>query len=97
MMVMVKHEEIEHFLGDMPFATVPVRPDEPIDHLDQRGGADNRVELLKHPGLYGLKVVLKEPIGDSEPLLALTVVVMLVLAVRLMPQMMMVPGENQRI
>ena len=35
--------------------------------------------------------MLKEPIGDIEPLLALTVVVMLVLALRLMTQMMMVP------
>src|SRR2546422_5964003 len=95
MMVMIKHEQIECLLGDLPFTTMEIRPDERIDHLDQRRGADNRVKLVKHQCFERCNVQVKQPIGAIEPLLSLKVMVMLLLALRLMTQMMMVPSENQ--
>jgi len=40
--------------------------------------------------------MLKEPIGDIEPLLLLKVMGTLLFALRLRTQMLMVPSENQR-
>ena len=67
MRVRVHHDQIAPCLGDLPCATLERGPAESIDHLDQRGGAEHRVALLKHHGLSGLKVMRKEPIGAIEP------------------------------
>jgi hypothetical protein len=97
MMVMGKHDAIAPGVGDRPFATLKRRPDEPLDHLDQRGGADNRVELIKHHGLEGRKVLRKEPIGDIEPLGSCAVMGTFVLGLALMTQMIMVPSDEERV
>jgi hypothetical protein len=77
------------------FTTMEKRPDERIDHLDQRRGADNRVKLVKPQCLERCNVQVKKPIGAIEPWLSLKGMVMLLLALRLMTQMMMVPSEHQ--
>ena len=66
-------------------------------HLDPGGGADNRVELIKHQRLYGLKGMVKEPIGAIEPLLSCTVMVTFVLGLALRTQMIMVPRDQERV
>jgi hypothetical protein len=41
--------------------------------------------------------MVKEPIGDIEPLLSFTVMVTFVLGLALMTQMIMVPSDQERV
>jgi len=38
-----------------------------VPHLDQRGGPDNRVELVEHQRFEGVKRVTQEPGGARPP------------------------------
>ena len=38
-----------------------------VHHLDQRGGPDNRVELVEHQRFEGVKRVAQEPFGARQP------------------------------
>jgi hypothetical protein len=73
------------------------RAEERMDHLDQGGGADNRVEWITPPSVYGCKVMVQEPIGAIEPLVSCTVMVTFLLGLALMTQMIMVPSDQGRV
>jgi len=95
-MVMVKHEQIEGRLGDLSFATIERGPNERIDHLDERGGPDNRVELVEHQGCKGITLVANEPCGACQPALAFSVMIALGRCGRLRGEMLMVPREDEK-
>ena len=95
MRVRVHHDQIAPGLGDLPFATLERGPAESMDHLDQRGGAEHRVALLKHQGLSGLKVMRKEPIGAIEPPGSFTGMGPFLPGLALMTQMIMVPSDHE--
>jgi hypothetical protein len=61
MVIMGEHEQIYGFLGDLSFATLARRAQQTIDHLDQRGGPDNGVELIKRQGFARVTCLAKEP------------------------------------
>jgi hypothetical protein len=42
-------------------------PNKRLDHLDQRGGPYNRVELVKYQYFEGVKGVTKETVGTCQP------------------------------
>ena len=63
MMIMVKHDQIQGLLGDLSFATIERGAKKTIDHLDQRGGPYNGVELVEHQRFEGVKGVAKQTCG----------------------------------
>ena len=77
MMIMVKHDQIEGLLGDVPFATIERRANESMHHLDQRGGPYNGVELVEHQCFERVKCIAKEPFGARQPELSFSVMVTL--------------------
>jgi len=94
---MVKHDQIEGLLGDLPFATIERGTKKPIDHLDQRGGPYNGVELIKHQGCERVKCLAKEPFGARQPERSFSVMVPLVLRLRGVEEMIMVPCQYEKI
>jgi hypothetical protein len=91
MMIMGEHEQIEGLLGALSFATIDRGTKKTIDHLDQRGGPDNGVELLKYQGGERVKCFAKEPCGARQPELAFSVMRAPGMCVRLGEEMIMVP------
>ena len=63
-LVMGKPAQIYGLLGDLSFATMQRGSNERIDHLDERGGPDNRVERVEHQGFESVKLVANEPFGS---------------------------------
>lgn len=96
-MGMIKHEQIYGRWGDLSFATIARRPNERIDHLDERGGPDNRVELVEHQGFQGLTLVTHEPCGAGQPERAFAVMIALGRCRRLLGEMRMVPREHEKL
>jgi hypothetical protein len=79
-MVMVKHDQIEGLLGDLPFTTIERGAKEGIHHLDQRGSPYNGVKLVEHQGFERVKFLAKEPFSARQPEIAFAVMVTLWLA-----------------
>ena len=96
-MIMVKHDQIQGLLGDLPFATIEIGAYERIDHLDQRGGPDNRVELVAHQRIERLKGVAKKTVGTCQPEVSFSLMVAPLLGPRLIAAMIMVPGQHEEI
>ena len=96
-MIMGKHEEIEGLLGDLPFATIERGPNERIDHFDQRGGSDNGIKLVEHQRFEGLTLIAQEPFGACQPEVAFSLMVALWLRPRLVEEMLMVPGQYEKL
>jgi len=96
-MILVKHDEIEGLWGDLPLATLARGTHERIDHLDQRGGPYNRVELVKHSNLEGVKGVTKETGSARQAERSFSLMIALLLRPRLGAQMLMVPGQHEKI
>jgi len=97
MRIMVEHDQIEGLLGDLAFATLAIGAHEPIDHLDQRGGPDNGVQLVEHQGLEGIQFLMQAPSGARQPQLARSVMIALGMGVRLVEEMIMVPRQHETI
>ena len=96
-MIMVKHDEIEGLLGDLPFATIERGTHEPIDHLDQRGGPHNGVELVKYQHFEGVTGVTQETVGTRQPEVSFWLMVAFFLRPRLVASRRMVPGQHKEI
>jgi hypothetical protein len=96
-MVMVKHDQIEGLLGDLPFATSERGTKKPIDHLDQRGGPNNGVKFVDHQRVEGVKRVAKEPFRARQPEVSFSVMVALFFRPRLVAEVLMVPGQHEEI
>jgi len=84
-------------LGDLSCTTIKIRPNERIDHLDERGGPDNRVELVEHQGFQGIKLVANEPFGAGQSERAFSVMIALGMCRRLIGEMLMVPREHEKL
>ena len=76
MMIMGEHDQIEGLLGDLSLATIERGAQQTIDHLDQRGGPDNSVELVEHQRLERVKLVTKARGGTRQPKLSFVLMVM---------------------
>ena len=74
-----------------------IGPNEPIDHLDERGSPDNRVELVEHQGFEGVKLVANEPFGAGQPELLFSLMSPLLLRWRLVDEMLMVPRQHEKL
>src|SRR5713101_317913 len=74
---------------------VEIRSDECIDHFHQRRGLNNGIEFLKHQRFKRFKLMIKEAFGKIQPLLSLVLMVALLLAIRLIREMIVVPSQNQ--
>ncbi len=96
-MVLVKHEQLESLLGDVPFATRQRRADQGIDHLHQRGSADNGIEWRTSPRVERDKCLGEEPFGASQPVIAFVLMVMLLLGLSWRAHMIMVPRQHKKI
>jgi len=96
-MVLGTHEQIYGRLGDLPCATLERGPHERLDHLDERGGPDNRVERVEHQGFEGVKLVANEPCGACQPARAFSVMIALGMCRRVVGEMLMVPREHEKL
>jgi hypothetical protein len=96
-MMMIKHDQISGLLGDLSCATVERGANERMDHLDQRGGSSNRVELVKHVRCEGVKGVLKESRSARQAARTFSLMVAPPLRPRLVAYVMMVPGPHENI
>ena len=96
-MVMVKPDQIEGLLGDVPFGALEGRSEEGMDQFDQRRRLHNGLQLLKNHRLKWWKLMLKKTFGTIQPLLALMLVVAFVLGMRLGGELRMVPSQDQGI
>jgi hypothetical protein len=94
-MVMVKHDQIEGLLGDLPFGAIEVRSEEGIDQFDQRRSLHNGIQFLKNPRLQWCKLLLKKTFGKIQPLLALMLMVAFLFGMSLVGEMRMVPSQDQ--
>jgi hypothetical protein len=74
-----------------------IRAEERIDHLDQRGGPDNRVELVKHQHVEGVKGVTKETVSARQAERSFSLMVALLIRPRLGASMIRVPGQHEEI
>jgi hypothetical protein len=97
MIIMGEPDQIEGLLGDVSFATIERGAQKTIDHLDQRGGPYNGVELIKRQGFARVKCIAKEPFGARQPEIAFSVMVTLLLRLRLEEEMIMVPRQHEKI
>ena len=93
-MILVKHEQIEGLLGDLPFGAIEGRSNECIDQFDQRRGLHNSIQFLKNHRFQRFKLIIKETFGHLQPLLALVLMVALVLGLRLLGEMLVVPSQH---
>lgn len=96
-MILVKHDRIYGLLGDLPLATRERGTHEPLDHFDQRGSPDNGVELVDSQRFEGGKRVAKEPFGARQPAVSFSLMVALLLRLRLVEDVIMVPGRHEEI
>lgn len=96
-MIMVKHDQIEGLLGDLPFATLERGANERMHHLDQRGGPYKGVKLVEHQDVERVKVIAKEPCGARQPAFSFAVMVTLGLGWCLARAMIMVPRQHENI
>src|SRR5438128_8727857 len=96
-MIMVEHDQIERLLGDVSFATMQRGTKERIDHLDERRGPDNRVELVEHQRFEGVKGLVKESVGTRQPEVSFSLMRALLLRPRLRAYMILVPGQHEEI
>src|SRR6266849_2715677 len=74
-----------------------IGPNEPIDHLDERGSPDNRVELVEHQGFEGVKLVAHEPFGTCQPERTFSLMRTLLLRWRLVDEMLVVPRQHEHL
>ena len=95
--IMVKQDQIEGFLGDLPFATIKRRTKERIDHLDQRRGPYNGVEFVEHQRFEGGKLVASQPFGARQPEGSFFLMGTLWLRPRLVDERIMVPRQHEPI
>ncbi len=70
---------------------------ERIDHLDQRGGPDNGVELIKHQCFERVKGLAQEPFGARQPEVSFSVMGPLLPQPRLVAEMLMVPSQHEKV
>src|SRR2546430_827575 len=81
----------------MTCATIKIRTKERIDHLDQRGGPYNGVELVEHQRFEGGKLVAEPPFGARQPEVSFFLMGTLWLRPRLVDEMIMVPRQHEKI
>jgi len=94
---MGEHDQIEGLLGDLSFATIARGANKTIDHLDQRGGPYNGVELVEHQRFERVELVTKELGGARQPELSFVLMVMFWLRWRGGGAMIMVPCQHEKI
>ena len=68
-----------------------------MNHLDQRRGSYNRVELVKHQGFERCKRVTKETFGTSQPCVSFPLLGTFLLGLGWIAAMIVVPSQNKRI
>ena len=95
-MMMVKHEQIEGLLGDLPSATLQRGPNERMDHFDQRGGPDKSVELVEHQRFEGVKLVANATCGARQPARAFSLLSTRVRRLRLGDKRLIVPCQHEQ-
>ena len=74
-----------------------IGPNEPIDHLDERGSPDKRVELVEPQGFEGVKLVANQPFGAGQPEGSFSLMSPLLLRLRLVDEMLMVPRQHEKL
>src|SRR4029450_13198895 len=60
-------------------------------------GLNNGIQFLEHPRFARFKSRIKEAFRKIEPLLTLVLMVALLLGLRLVGEMLVVPGQHERI
>jgi len=93
-MIMIEHDQIEGLLGHLTFGAMKRRSDQCIDHFNQRCGLHNRIEFLAYPPLQRITLAIKKTCRKGQPIVTLSSVILLFLAMRLIGEVIMVPRQH---